>query len=966
MQEMVDGGSDPNDGDGNDGGGGGGGDDDDDDDDNDDDILTELYDYHDLFANTATDTTTITTTNAGCKSRMFVGHIVEDKINRKLEKEDYAFFKNINTLTRIDIKNKTNRIMDRMRHSRTALDSVAQELCSFRSFVASDGKLIIGNTDSWRRGIKLLVNILRSDSPIYQRLVPLEETSANCSGTNIRHMLDLNNGDGNSNIGKTTESCGVLYAMHVFSAYNERCKKITRSTINANTALQKLHKSHNRSIMSLDVNPRKGVDEFIVDLLFDPLSTVGLTKLSLSNTKAVKLNHNTIELLLNDISRVPLDSGKKLLQLLQNRMRTNEQALSVSHNDNDRTNRNNNSNNNNNNSDNTDNINTNNENAGIRQKSFHNKKGTHVGKVEYFNNAITPLVRQIQNYTCAATTAGITRDDECDTSVSNYNKKKLLSGQFSCNMIKRVVSTMATVHTRDLFESSKEVIATIALFFMSNSYTFQFGLDTAMLKRILFIPCETVLESSNKNIHVSNLVKLIKTGLKTIHSGLVKRRLQKWNNNGGGGGGSGNSSGGNSNSSGDIVYEADDWKYALCNALHTDIDNVKKTIFDPKEVPCRITQHILQYGVYEISDRQKNAGVTMAGNTFFTLYYNILLGSFLPNINNNMVNNNNNDNINNNGSNNNNNITMKQRHHRHFCCINPKDLKTFSTAIEAARCGSTRRLEKVFKPLLFILAPFEPSGDNDGGGDGDDDEEDIEGNKRGVLSLSVDGPKITVVREDGSVDSMLCNVYVPNVDRHVFLYTALPASVSVGSIIYKHLNTVWGSSDVTNLQYSCHHLHICFELIYRADNPAARLANLIENNREEMIEFMIACTVYKNILETMGVMDCFFTKYEDDDDDDDDNDVFDDEDKNNENNNQHHHHHRHQVLSPHGNMSNTLVFPIIVVNYDLSTLLTMANLTMKNAESNYSFHCQLVRRVTNNMGLELNPKYLCSRCRRRE
>jgi len=122
---------------------------------------------------------------------------------------------------------------------------------------------------------------------------------------------------------------------------------------------------------------------------------------------------------------------------------------------------------------------------------------------------------------------------------------------------------------------------------------------------------------------------------------------------------------------------------------------------------------------------------------------------------------------------------------------------------------------------------------------------------------------------------------------------------------------------------------------------------------------MIACTVYKNILETMGVLDCFFTKYDDIDNDDD----YDDDNNDNNNYNKNDH---HQTLSPHDNMFKTLAFPIIVVNYDLSTLLTMTNLTAKNNDSIYSFHCQLVRRVTNNMGLELNPKYLCPYCKRQE
>nr|BBD20111.1 wsv343-like protein [Penaeus japonicus] len=905
------------------------------DNDDDDGNMIELYDYHNLFTNDATLDTgvtghgnTTTTTTTMRHTYMYVGHIVNEKFR---EKKNDIPLKSINTLLQNDIEKKTKKMMDQMKDSQAALDSVAQELCSIKSFVVSDGKLIISQTNSWSRGVKLLMSILKPNSSMYLHLY--ETNAFNSCTMNLRNMLELNN---------YSDSCGILYTMHAFSPYSDKCKRITKNIIHKNKILKAVFKAHNDAIMSLDVNPRKGVEEFIVHLLFDPLH-MGLTKISLSNTKAIKLDHNTIELVLNDASKIPLDSGKSLLQILQNRIRMNEQTLIVPIN-----------NDNNNNDSNNITMRNIKENVGAKSaNNFYNRKGAHGSnnKGVYFNNMITPLVRQIQDYTCSSIID--TARDDYRTSQGDASNK-LLSGQFSCNMIKRVVSTMATVHTRDLFESSKEVIATIALFFMSNSYTFQFGLDTAMLKRILFIPCETVLESSNKNVHVANLMKLIKTGLKTIHSGLIQKRQHKWNND----------------TDSALVYKTDDWTRVLCDALHTDVDESKrmKHTFNPMEVPCRITQHILQYGVYEISDRQKNAGITTAGNTFFTLYYNIILGSFSsssleyktgtnqnpPHISN-----------------------VKQQHqqpqqqqqqhqqyqqqqqhqqhhqqqqrrHHHFSSLNPKDLKTFSTAIEAARCGSTKRIEKVFKPLLFLLAPFEPI---------EEEEEEENSRRRRVVSLSIDGPNISIVRRDGSVDSMLCNVYVPNVDRHVFLYTALPASVSVGSVIYKHLNTVWGSSDITHLQYACHHLHICFELVYRADNPAARLIKLVENNREEMIEFMIACSVYKNILETMGILDCFYTKYSNNGDDsyghnnndDDDGDVT-----------------AANVANtrdlPHCTISQSLVFPIIIVNYDLSTLLTMTNLTTTGLDCN--FHCQLVHRVVDNMGLELNPKYLCSDCKK--
>jgi len=905
------------------------------------------YQHDDLFyANIVDDdNSALKETTESLIEKTYMGHLIEEKLKDGSD-DAAALFKDINKLLQSEIKTKTKRIFDEIRDFRgISLDDVAYELCSFRSFVASNGKLIIGTTESWRRGVTLLMRVLRSTGSVHRCLANhLEETmkttpavaaAAISSSTTIidadaddcclslRGLLEWNSNNNNNN--SNDDSCGVLYAMHLFNTENGKDK---RNRINENIIIKTAFMSHSKDddksgmlMSSLDVNPRKGVEEFIASLFFDPLLYIGSTKLSLSSTKAVKLDRNTVQLVLADVTKIPVDSGKQqhslLLQLLQNRMKmTNEQNLPALNSDTEKL---------------------------YNEKSNTKKRGPPVGK-GISSYLINPLVCQIRDYACSTTNTLTTVRNEYDANSSGSSNSdrgggdgiasnKLLSGQFSCNMIKRVVSTMATVHTRDLFESSKEVIATIALFFMSNSYTFQFGLDTAMLKRILFFPCETVLESSNKNVDVSNLIKLIKTGLRTIHSGLIRRRQWQINNNN------------NTNNRRCSTYDdTQEWKRILCDALRTSNDGnihskAKRTLFDPVEVPCRVTQHILQYGVYEISDRQKNAGITMAGNTFFTLYYKMILGSFSPSsllmppppslsssVAVTVADGRADDTL---GS-----TSTQARHHHHFCSLNPKDLKTFSTAIEAARCGSTRRIEEIFKPLLFILAPFE---------------------REGSSSIMVEGPNITIIREDGGVDSMLCNVYVPNVDRHIFLYAALPPSVSVGTVMYKHLCTVWNSSNVNHLQYSCYHLHVCFELVYRADNQAARLNHLIDNNREEMIEFMIACSVYKNILETMGVKDCFFTKYSDDAESTITTTAVSTSEEEEEG--------TISTCYSDNSIATTipLVFPIIVANYNLFTLLTLTNLT-EITGSNRDFHRHLIHRVVNNMGLELNPKYLCHDC----
>jgi hypothetical protein len=145
-------------------------------------------------------------------------------------------------------------------------------------------------------------------------------------------------------------------------------------------------------------------------------------------------------------------------------------------------------------------------------------------------------------------------------------------------------------------------------------------------------------------------------------------------------------------------------------------------------------------------------------------------------------------------------------------------------------------------------------------------------------------------------------------------------------------------------------------LVYRADNQAARLNHLIDNNREEMIEFMIACSIYKNILETMGVMDCFFTKYSDDAESTITTTAVSTSEEEEEEG-------TISTCYSDNSIATTipLVFPIIVANYNLFTLLTLTNLT-EITGSNRDFHRHLIHRVVNNMGLELNPKYLCHDC----
>nr|BDT62930.1 MAG: wsv343-like protein [Trachysalambria curvirostris majanivirus] len=828
-----------------------------------------------------------------------VGYLIKKEQNNEQSTiKEYTNILNINDTLVKRINEETKNIIELSKTSQETKDTTLRKLCSFRSFIVSDGKIILNNTNWWYKNLHLLFNILKEGGTIYNRLRYLEEFHPKCFKTDMDHIL--RDEDNNTS--------GVLYCMHAFSPVSDKQKKITSNTINKNLVLKSALEDH-KMVLYVNNNPRKGIEEFIANVLLDP-SYTNITKIALLSTKAVKLDGDTIDSLFIDIMKLPVTLGETLLECLQNKIKVHKLTLMAIENNND---------------------------SDILRK--HLKRGMpSTLKCAY------PLIGHIKKYRCLNNAINTKKNvDNVDTS------KKLLNGQFNCNMIKRVVSTMATVHTRGLFEASREVIATIALFFMSNSYTFQFGLDAAMLKRILFIPCDTVLESSNKNINVSNLVRLIKTGLKYVHKGLIDKRLYKWNR---GGGVTTHPSPQSSN-----IYN--DWIQALNDTFQLNIkdhiNNNNNKSFSSCELPSRVAQHILKYGVYEISDRQKNAGISTAGNTFFTLYYNILLGRFSPSIyklknflKNDVVTNHTNSVLNNQFDN-----IITTSNHRHFCSINPKDLKTFSTAIEAARCGSIMRVEKVFKSILFILAPFESS----------------ENEHRYGTSISIDGPNITIVRKDGSVDTMLCCAYVPNIDRNLSLYSNEPACISAGSIIFKHLKIAWQSSDITSLQYSCNQLHICFELIYRADNFANRLKSLIGKNREEMIEFMIACNAYKNIIESLGVVDCFISKNNDENIDNNDktNNYYNDTKR------------RKQLLIPYGStleresmctkikdyelMDNTQIFPIVVVNYELSVLLSLTNLSAPKDDKDKLFHFQLVKSVLSNMGLYLNPKYLCNFCK---
>nr|BDV49928.1 MAG: wsv343-like protein [Metapenaeopsis lamellata majanivirus] len=785
-------------------------------------------------------------------------------------KENISKCKNSEALLK-EIEKKTKDMFYDLENALTTLDGVTNMLCSFRCFNVTDGKIVIGTTDWWIKNVHTITNVLRPDSYTFRYFEHLEEINKHYTHMNLRKMLEMNN---------KSDSGGVLYAMHVFDPISNTInKRITKNMVKKNHILKNIFIANNGN-MELDINPQKGIEEFIADLFFDPLHDP--IKLSLLNTKPIKLNRATIDLVLNELNTNNNNNNNgKLLECIQYKMVKNPYYSIHANNS----------------------IKDNNETSKLHLKKNNSNSTTSCNKKSSFD--INPLLFNIYNYECSHGKKRV----KLTTQAKENNK--LLNGQFNCNMIKRVVSTMATVQTRGIFETSKEVLATIALFFMSNSYTYQFGLDTAMQKRILVFPCETILESCNKNVHIFNLMKLLKIGLKTIHSGLIRKRNQIWNND-------------ISLQKKFVGYESQDWDqlvydiFDLENAMENDsaklndkgiIHEGKITSFDPLEIPCRITQHMLQYGAYEISDRQKNAAIITSGNSFFTLYYNILLGSYssslskkhtdvveLVNV-----------------------VEPIRQHHKHFSSLNPKDLKTFSTAIELARCGPAMiNVETAFNSLLFILAPFENWQE-----------------RRGV-SLSADGPNITIVRKDGSIDLMMCNAYIPNVDGNSVIYTNLPSSVSVGTVIMKHLKIVWGSSDINHLQYSCHHLHICFELVYRADNSAAQLKKMIGNNREEMVEFMMACSIYKNIIETMGITDCFYrpNKYKD----------------------------QNELNNTITDKDKALTFPIIVVNHNIYKLLTMENLANISKED-AKFHVELVKSVVSNIGLQLNPTYLCDYCK---
>lgn len=210
---------------------------------------------------------------------------------------------------------------------------------------------------------------------------------------------------------------------------------------------------------------------------------------------------------------------------------------------------------------------------------------------------------------------------------STIEADQMLPGQFNSNILKRLTSPKSCMTLRGLHAKPVPMSVTLTPVLMSNSYTYQFFVDTALLKRMLIFSCDTqfVFDCHNDNIGI--MKSLACSGLRAIHSDLLVRRAYKWMKKDN-----------EATSVRDVeldviernkIQNVSAWNTSTSNyykiAEMTDGLNNVKTI--ASITPSILVRHLIENSVLELKENAFSARIEESGNTFFQLYTTMMLST---------------------------------------------------------------------------------------------------------------------------------------------------------------------------------------------------------------------------------------------------------------------------------------------------------------------------------------------------
>ena len=477
---------------------------------------------------------------------------------------------------------------------------------------------------------------------------------------------------------------------------------------------------------------------------------------------------------------------------------------------------------------------------------------------------------------------------------------EMLPGQVSSNIVKQVASTKSSRAIRGLHSKPVTCSVTATPVMISNSYVLKFYVDKAMYKRLLIFSCETNFTQKNVDPDVEVGDNMIRRGLQVIHSDLLFRRSKTWCQRG--------------VDFGNFLALRDkrinDWRaMGLCGERNEKVDHIASVM------PSMLIRHVMSKGVLELSESSNLIKLEESGNTFFQAHGSLLLSSkpsaFVQQSKTNKKKNGRENESGEDGNGELNLVREKAVSHKQMCTINPKHLDTLQLCIDRSKSNGVWGLvNAAFRSAVFVDFPF---------------------------------VKTSAVWGEGSTTKLLFNNGSTTINWSSGL--RLPdtegikteGTLGVGDAVRRQLVEGWGSNDIRDIMYTCHHLHMIFELVVQHSNAKIKLDNVgnMTMDADFNIAFMLACSAY---IDMFGEDQRFFvqpkaegikkSRYDT---------AVGEEDE---------------------RSKDVPLFMALLINKDLRSLRSTTNL----AHSKLSSHRRIIEHTLKVLGRKLNRDYVCEEC----
>nr|BDT63164.1 MAG: wsv343-like protein [Hemigrapsus takanoi nimavirus] len=235
--------------------------------------------------------------------------------------------------------------------------------------------------------------------------------------------------------------------------------------------------------------------------------------------------------------------------------------------------------------------------------------------------------------------------------------------------------------------------------------------------------------------------------------------------------------------------------------------------------PSVILKHVMKTKVLELSDNSNLIKLEEACNTFFQSHASIMLSSRPNTL-----------------------IKDKKKEeedvdddeqapsHKQICNINPKTMDTLQVCIDRAKSGGVWGLvNSALRSVIFINAPFV-------------DTKVLYGEGCTVKMMLDDETSTTI--------NMSSGLRLPDSDG-----IGRNGTIGVGDALMRQLVGSWGTANIKNSMYSCHHLHTMFELVMQETTIQKRLENVGDMSSDYMsnVAFLLISSVYIEMFERFGV-----------------------------------------------------------------------------------------------------------------